>query len=54
MKDKIKNILAGGMQDYTKINALAVALERLFIDELTDIINLATQRLDDDNADTTL
>lgn len=48
LRDKIKNILAGEMQDFAKINALANALEKLFIDELTSIVNLATQRLDDD------
>ena len=49
LSDKIKNILATETSDMLKINKLSNALEKLFIDELIEIANLAAKRLDDDS-----
>ena len=50
LKDKIKTILATETSDMLKINNLANALEKLFIEELTNTAIKAIQRLyqDDD------
>ena len=48
LRDKIKTILATETSDMMKINNLANALEKLFMEELTDVAIAALRRIYDD------
>ena len=48
LRDKIKTILATETSDMYKINKLAIALEKLFVDELNDATVAALKRIYDD------
>ena len=50
LRDKIKTILATETSDMMKINNLANALEKLFVDELNDATVAALKRICDDRA----
>ena len=48
LKDKIKTILATETSDMMKINKLSDALEKLFMEELTDVAVATLKRIYDD------